>query len=388
MLKSKVNIRVTGNNIERFIKRLKSNNIDILKLQYISKNQILITIYKVDLDKTLSIKTIYDISIIEYFGIEKLKLSILNNKYIIISIFIGLIILYTLSNIIFHIDIITNDSKMKTILYKELGQYGIEKYKFRKDYKTLQYIKKEILNKYRDNIEWLEIENIGTKYIIRYEPRIINKEKEEQELRNIIAKKDAVIKSLNISSGQIVKNINSYVKKGDVIVSGYIKLNDSIKDTTSSNGVVYGETWYKVNIDYPYNYYEEYLTGKEKEVLVFNFLGINIEVFNFNKYKTKKVENITLLKNNLLPIKLFIQKQKETKVYKESNIEETLIKNALEFSNNKLKEKLNKDEYINNYKILSKIKKDNSIELSIFYSVIENITEYQTIEKYTEEENN
>ena len=388
MLKSKINIKVKGNNIERFIKRLKNNNIDILKIKYLSKNEIIIRIYKEDLDKLISIKTIYEITIIDYLGLEKYKLSIKNNKYIIISIMICLIWLYILSNIIFHIDIITNDTDMKNILIKELKEYKIEKYKFKKSYNKLQYIKKEILSKHKNEIEWIEIETIGTKYIVRYEPRIINEEKKQYELRNIIAKKDAVIKNLYVSNGQIIKNINSYVKKGDIIVSGYIKLNDSIKDTISSNGIVYGETWYKVTIDYPYKYKEEYKTGKEKKLFVFKFLNKDIELFNFNKYKTKKVEDKTILKNNILPIKFVIQKQYETKKYEENNNEKELIDNALKYSNKKIEEKLSENEYISDYKILNKIKKDKSIELNIFYSVVEDITEYQVIEEYKEEENN
>ena len=93
ILKSKINIKVKGNNIERFIKRLKNNNIDILKLKYISDNEIVIRIYKVDLGKLMSIKTIYEITIISYLGLEKYRLSIINNKHIIISIVAFAIIL-------------------------------------------------------------------------------------------------------------------------------------------------------------------------------------------------------------------------------------------------------------------------------------------------------
>ena len=276
---------------------------------------------------------------------------------------------------------------MKNVLSIELKEYGIEKYKFKKSYEKLQYIKKEILDKYKDKIEWIEIEVVGTKYIIRYEPRIINQKKKESEYRNIIAKKDSVIKRLDISSGQIVKNINTYVKKGDVIVSGYVDLNGNIKDTVASSGNVYGEVWYKVTIDYPYKYFEEYKTGKSKSVLVFKFLNKDIELFNFNKYKTKQVEENTVLKNNLLPVKFVIQTQYETKIKQENNNEETLIKRAIKYSEEKIKSTLSKDEYISNYKILNKIKKYKSIELNIFYSVVEDITEYQSIEEYTEENN-
>lgn len=387
-LKSKLNINIKGNNVERFIKRLKNNNIEILNIIYISKNEINIKIYENDYDKVISLKTVYEIDILDYYGMVKIKNNILNNKFIIISIMVSLIFLYLLSNIIFNIDVITNDSKMENILKEELSELGIKKYKFKKNYSELQEIKKIILSKYRNELEWIEIESIGTKYLIRYEPRILNSERIDTPLRNIIAKKDAVISSMDVANGQIVKGVNSYVKKGDIIVSGYITLNGSIKDTVSSTGTIYGETWYNVTITYPYKYYENIETGNKKNVFVIKFLSRDIELFNFNKYKTKNIKDNTILKNNLLPIKLVKQTQKETHVIDQNYTEKELIEAALDYSKKKIEEKLNEDEYIKNYKILNKTKNSNSITLNIFFNVVENITEYQEIEKYEESQEN
>lgn len=385
LLKSKLNINIKGNNIERFIKRLKNNNIEILNIVYISKDEINIKIYKYDYDKVIKLKTIYEIEIIDYYGLIKTRNNFLNNKYIIMFIFISLIVLYITTSLIFKIDVITNDSKMEKELIEALEELGIKKYKFKKNYIELQEIKNKLLNKYRDTIEWLEIENIGTKYIIRYEPRIKNEIEEDKPLRNIVAKKDAIITSMNISSGQIIKSVDSYVKKGDIIVSGYIKLNESIKDTVSSSGTIYGQTWYNVTINYPYVYKEVKETGNTNDVFVIKILGKNIELFNFNKYNTKKVNEKELLKNNLLPIKLVKQKQIETIEINGKNNEEQLIKNAVNLAKKKIEENLKEGEYIKDYKILNKTIYTESITLNIFFNVVENITEYQTIEKYVEE---
>lgn len=384
LLVSKVTLKILGNNKERIIRRLKNNNIDILNLKYI-EDGLIIKIYKKDYEKLLSIKTIYEVKIINYNGLFNFKNKLLNNKFIIISILICLIILYILSNVIFSIDIITNDNNMKVKIKEELNNNGISKYKFKKSYNHLEQIKSNILNKYRNEIEWIEIEAIGTKYIIRYEPRIQNSIKEKNSYRNIIAKKDSIIKDMYVTNGQIVKSKNTYVKKGDIIVSGYIYLNDSIKDTVSSNGTIYGECWYNVTITYPFKYYESKETSNRNNVIVVKLFNKEIELFNFNKYKNKKTTNITLLKNNLLPIKLIYQKQKEINIIDENNTEDKAIEKAIEYSKQKLENKLSKDEYISNYKILNKEVFSDSIKLNIFFSVIENITEYQNIEKYSEE---
>lgn len=382
ILKSKLNLNIKGNNVERFIKRLKSNDVEILNITYISKNEINIKIYKDDYEKIESLKTIYEINVIDYYGIIKIKNNILNNKFIIVMIFISLIFIYIITNMIFYVDIVTNDSKMESILKSELSELGIRKYKFKKNYTELQAIKKKLLDNHRNELEWIEIENIGTKYIIRYEPRIINEKIEETPLRNIIAAKDAVISDMSISSGQIIKDINSYVKKGDIIVSGYITLNGSIKDTVSSKGTVYGETWYKVTVTYPYKYYESYETGDEKNVFVVKFLNKEIELFNFDKYDTKNATDKIIIKNNILPIFFIKQIQRETKVIDEEYTEKELTQKAVDYSKEKLEENLENDEYIKDYKILNKTKNTDSITLNVFFTVIENITKYQEIQEY------
>ena len=54
---SKIKINVKGKNIERFIKRLKSNNIDLLKIEKIKYNEINITVYKRDYERIIELKS-------------------------------------------------------------------------------------------------------------------------------------------------------------------------------------------------------------------------------------------------------------------------------------------------------------------------------------------
>lgn len=384
LLENKLNVKILGNNIERFIKRLKNNNIDILNLKYINKG-IIIKIYKKDYKKLLKLKTIYNIEVIDYDGLLKVKNKILSNKFIIASILLGLIVLYIITNLIFSIEIITNDTDMENKLKNELKNNGINLYRFKKKYNEINKIKKNILNKYKNEIEWIEIENIGTKYIIKYEPRIIKTKEDNITYRNIIAKKSAIIKDMYILSGEIIKSKNTYVKKGDAIVSGYISLNDNVKDTVRSEGKVYGECWYNVTVTYPYRYYEEIETGNNKKIFVIKYLNKEIELFNLKKYKSKKIENNILISNNILPISFIYQKQKEIKIIDEKNTEKELIEKAIKYSNKKIESRLKEKEYIENYKILSKENHEDSITLNIFYSVIEDITDYQIIDEYKED---
>ena len=380
-LKSKIKLNIKGKNINRFILRLHKNKIQILKCNYINKNEINIIIYEKDYQKIEELKTIYNIEKINTYGLIKIKKKININKYIIISIILGIIILKILTSFIFQIEIIDNDAKTKEFIKQELKNYGIKEKTLKKSYKEIQKIKEEILNKYRDKIEWIEIETKGIKYIIRIEKRIIKQETEKKQNQDIISKKEAIIKKISATNGQIQKEINSYVKKGETIISGNIYDNETIKNTVPAEGIVFGETWYETKITYPFVYQETKETNNKKEVYVIKFLNKNIELFNKNKYKTKKIQEKTLLKNNLLPIQLVKQNQTETIEIEQILTIEEAIKKAEEKALDEIKKNLKEDEYIIDYKVLNTNIKQNELELNIFFTVYENITDYKPIEE-------
>ena len=199
---------------------------------------------------------------------------------------------------------------------------------------------------------------------------------------NVISNKNAIIYSMNVKKGQIVKNRFEYVKKGDVIVSGYIKVNDKINDTVKAEGDIYGETWYKVKVNYPLKYKKISNTNNKKKVLTFNFFSKNIDIFDFNKYKNYNYKDINLLKNNILPISLVLRKKQEIIIYRENNNANDALKKAIKCAKDDILKKLDKNEYIKKYEILKSKKNGNYVSVELFFSVIEKISTYQEIEEY------
>jgi Putative stage IV sporulation protein YqfD. len=386
-IKSKIKIVVKGKSANRYILKLHKNKIPLLKVDKVSKEEIYILIYFSDYERILELNTIYKISIIEYGGWISEKKKLHKNSILISSVFICLIILIILSRMIFRIEIITNDNNMKKILLSELEKYNISKFHFQKNYKIISQIKDQIIRDYKDEIEWLEIEKIGTKYIVRYEPRIIEEPIVNNEYRNLVAKKNAVIVEVKSSEGQVIKRPNEYVKKGDVIVSGYIYLNEEIKDIVSANGTVYGEVWYEVEVFYPFGYYEQIKTGNIKNVYVFQFLNWRIEMFNFNKFHDIIREHKMIIEDNALPIKFFKEKQIEVNIISSiQTLEEASIK-AIDLALSKINKQLNEDEEIIKYKVIDRKIESNGVTLNIFFSVCEDITDYERIILLEEEKN-
>lgn len=365
-------IKVTGKNNRNFIKKLIRNNINIYNLKEINYKTIII---EIDYNDFLTInKTIYDIEIIDYKGKNKIKLIINKYKYLLISLVVGIILLMVLLNNIFEVNIIHTNLEIRNLVYNELLKHGIKKNTFKKSFDSLELIEKDIINNNKDKLEWLEIINVGCTYNVKVQERINNKNLDNTKIYNIVSKKDSIIKNIVGYSGEIVKDVNDYVNKDEVIISSNIMYNGTIKNISSASGVIYGETWYNVKVSYPLNYKEEILTGNNNKTLYFNIINKSIELNK--KYNYKKINNNYLYKNRLLPIYISIQNQKEMKITNKKLSYEEAYEEALKLARKKITKKLKDKEHIIYEKCLKIYEKNSTIELEVFYSIYEDITKY------------
>ena len=191
---SNIKIRVSGRNINNFIKRIIKNNIKIVKLTPRSHKEVDLIIDYNDLEEIEKYKTIYDIKIVRYYGKLHIIKFLKKNRFILLFLLLSMIIVFILSNMIFSVEVIHSNSKIIKLVTEELKDRGIKKYTFAKSYSEVEKIEKEILNNNKDNLEWLEIIRNGTKYIVRVEERIINKEIDDNKNYDIVSSKNAVIR--------------------------------------------------------------------------------------------------------------------------------------------------------------------------------------------------
>ena len=381
---SSIKIKVTGRNINNFLKRLINNNINIEKVIPISHKEIDLIINYQDLDKVLKLKTIYNIKIVRYYGKLRIIKRIKKDIFILSSLLISLLLIYTLSNIIFKIEVIHSNNNIIKLVTKELEDNGIKKYKFVKNYQEIEKIKKKILEENKDTLEWLEIIREGTKYTIRVEERIINNKPKDNKIYNIVASKNAVIKNIYAESGEKIRSINTYVKKGDIIISSDITLPNNEKISKTASGKVQGEVWYNINIEYPYQYHEIKYTGNKKKVLVLNLLNKRISFFDFHKYKTFNRNIKYIFNNNITPISLIYEDEYETNIINEVYDYNTAREKAITKAKEKILEKYPNIKDITDIKIIKEEDKKNKISLNLFVTCLEDITEYQEIDNNKE----
>lgn len=375
-----VKIKVSGRNVYRFIDRLIKDKVYIYDLKIINIKNVIIKISYDDYLILKDKKSIYDIDLLDVYGKLKIKKYFKEHYVFIIFLIIGYVVLMFLSNFIFDIEVVHANFEIRELVYRELRKNGIEKYIFRKSYQELENIEKNILDNNKTKIEWIEINRSGTKYIVRVEERKIDKGKEKFEYQDIVSSKSGIITKVLAESGEIIKNTNDYIKGGEVVISGNITLPDGSSVLSRASGKVYAEVWYLVDVSYPYIYREEILTGRAKEVFLIKFLNKRISLFDFSKFNTFKKSDRILFGDIFKFLSFIKEKQYEMIVIDEFYTKEEVVVKAVERAVTRVNDTLREDEQIIKYRILSTYYDESKVNLKIFFSVNEEVSEVRKID--------
>ena len=320
----------------------------------------------------------YKVELYATSGIDKI-LEIIK-KYVVFTsaTIISIVLLILANNIVFKIEVKTTNRDIQNKVLKELNNNGLKTFTLKKSHKEIEKIVSKILDDNKDILEWLEIKYDGLIMIVNVTEKTIIKEEKEYPYCNIIASSDAKITALNIYRGIPLKEINDYVVKGEVILSGSIIHNEEVKNTICASGEIYGEVWYKVKVEVPF--IEEYIeyTNKNRYNLNIKIDDNNYQIFK-SRIQNKKNEITNLYKLNDFEINLVKEREYVKKVRKLSKDE--AYKKALKLGIEKINLKLDKDEEILLKKVLKKELNDSTIYLEVFIVTKENIGVRQIVEE-------
>ena len=378
-IESSVRVKITGKNVNNYLKRLIANKMDLIDLKYNSHNEAVVTIKYSDYLKLKTIRSIYDVKITNTYGKLRIRNKLKRSYILLSSIILGIALIIFLSNIIFSIEVIHTNKSVIELVGNELNKNGLKKYTFKKKYKDIKKIEDKILNDNKDKLEWISIEIVGTKYVVRIEERKIKNENNDNIYQDIVASKSGVIKKIIALSGEKKYEIDNFVSKGDTIIKGSITKPNNEVILTHASGLVYAEVWYQISVEYPYQYKEEILTGNKKNIYYLKFINKRLELFNFKKYKNFQKEPKILLYNSILPISLIKEKQYEVNIIDEIYTTEEVINKAITLAESRLMSSNKKIDKIEGVSIIKKEEYDSKIKLDLFISVIEEIGEVKIL---------
>lgn len=356
----------------------------ILKIPFIKKKEtkdyLILEIEEEYFQKIKKLAPTYEITILKRTGKAYLIHLYKTKKIFLYSIIFAFLVIVLLTNIIFSVRVVETDKEIKDMILTDLRENGITKFRFKVSYKRKEAIREKILEKEKDYLEWLEIEEIGTMYQVKVIRRINNPKEEELKPRSIVAKKKGRITRIEADYGEVTTKKNDVVDKGDTLISGLIKNKEEIKTKVAARGKVYAEVWYQVNLNLPTIYQEEIKTGNKKNTLEIIFLDKNIFISELFKYNDSISKENVLYNNPLIPFRISFTKKEEIKLKQVAYQEDKTLKKIKKLAVDKLKQRIGNDIKILSINVLKKKTSADKIEVELFFKVEEDITSYESLE--------
>lgn len=356
----------------------------ILKIPFIKKKEtkdyLILEIEEEYFQKIKKLAPTYEITILKRTGKAYLIHLYKTKKIFLYSIIFAFLVIILLTNIIFSVRVVETDKKIKDMILTDLRENGIARFRFKISYKRKEAIREKILEKEKDYLEWLEIEEIGTMYQVKVIRRINNPKEEKLKPRSIVAKKKGRITRIEADYGEVTTKKNDVVDKGDTLISGLIKNKEEIKTKVAARGRVYAEVWYQVNLNLPTIYQEEIKTGKKKNTLEIIFLDKNIFISELFKYNNSISKETILYNSPLVPFRISFTKKEEIKLKQVVYQEDKDLGKIKKLATDKLKQRIGNDIKILAINVLKKKTSTDRIEVELFFKVEENITSYESLE--------
>lgn len=381
---------------------MKINHYIYIKCKVRNQNRILVKLYKNKVNVYDVIKKEDEIYLkVSASDYERIKKEIVTAKFYyvgesgfyrvkrwitplkVLAVFLFLFLINLFSNVIVKVNVIHSNKEIRELVSKALDNEGIHVWSFKKDYKALQGIKDKILTTYKDRLEWLEIESVGMMYIIRIEERIENHFSEENKYCHIVANKSGIIDNITSTKGEIAVHEGQYVKEGDILISGEIKWNEEVKNNVCARGSVYAEVWYETHVTLPIEYIIKTRTGKKR----FNFsLESDTGKYKILRSRLSTYEEESKVLFRFFNFTFYVDTEYETIEEKNEYDLNSGMNKALELANQKIQAKFQEGEKVKVQKVLKNSINDSTIEMDIFYSVIENIAQVEEYSIIIEEE--
>lgn len=171
--------------------------------------------------------------------------SLVTKKTTLLCLIATLIGFIFASTRIYRVEIKGNSEAIAASISQYLKEKNIKFFGQLPKSKDLEIYENELLTALKDDLESVEIVKSGL--VVR-----VNFTKRRKDVildtltHNLVAKRDGVISRFIIKRGEHRVEVGDFVRKGDILVSEEVLIDDKEGVITFTEGTVYAKTWYQV----------------------------------------------------------------------------------------------------------------------------------------------
>ena len=379
-----VKVKAYGKGTERLINMLTRRGLHIWDVKRAGSESLIFHMDLRDIPKLRQImrKSDCNVKFLSGKGLPFLMKRVLKNSGFLVGLFAFLLCIFVLSNMVWGIEV--QDAKPATehAIRKELNKMGVKIGKLQFMVDDVDTIQRKLSDRV-GALTWVGVELKGTTYHLRVVEKRQPKEVEKTSPQNLISTKKAVIADIFVEKGQTQVNVNDYVKKGQLLVSGFIGKEEQ-PEIVPAKGIIKGKTWYKAEVEVPLKTKFSVFNGDESTKHYLQASSFSIPVWGFKDPGYKKKEKDTTVRPiHFLQWELPVSYKTVTERSKEDIVRNYTEKQAVEegkkMARADLRKHLDEEAEIIGEKVLHESTENGKVKLSIHYQVIENIAIGQPI---------
>lgn len=244
-------------------------------------------------------------------------------KAFFISLFVSMLIVFTLSKFVWNIEVVGTEKIDKKEIIEEAKNYGLKIGMLKSKINTDNLINRIRIDK--NGIAWIGVEIKGTNAIIKVveadeKPDIVD----ENDYCNIVANKDGEITKIYASNGTVMVKEGDHVKKGDILIGGWMEGLYTGKQYVNGNGVIKAKIKYSESKKIDKKEIKREQTGKKERKISLKINNFKINFYKrlskFKKYDTIYSEKkLKLFSNFYLPISFVLYTNYEVNEVEQNN---------------------------------------------------------------------
>ena len=237
-------------NIDQFslFQKLSSQKINVYSV-YSSQGHLYFSIRKQDIKPFRKIRKSLKIPV--SLQDEAKQETVTIYSYTIVGVLLFLLIPILLSQFIWRIDIVSYSPESKVLIEEQLKEMKIKEKMLASNLPSEQEIRQNLLLKNKE-FSWIHFTKSGSTFTVTpmLAPKLQQREVKKAPAIHLIAKRSGVITDFSLVKGVRAVEKNVSVKKGDILVNGFVKQGDKTV-ITSAEGKVYASYWVELNFEVP-----------------------------------------------------------------------------------------------------------------------------------------
>ncbi|GEN46505.1 sporulation protein YqfD [Alkalibacillus haloalkaliphilus] len=295
----------------------------------------------------------------------------------LIGVVLSFLFILLLSNVVWNITVEGGSPETRYEVNQLLDTLGLKEGNWVQNMEDISTIEREIMNSI-DEVSYVGISKSGSSYNILIEESETMEQNVNRDPTNLVASKAGTVESMFIVNGRPVVQINDFVEKGDLLVTG--ELDEDGEVLTYAEGEVIAEVWYEVNVEVDFSQYLLALTPDATK-------RYSVSLFNSFEWMPRGAGDRRLLLSQDRPIyflnwELPISFHEHYFYTEEEAVSEVDLDNHINQAvEEQLKRQLGQSVDVTYQKVLHEDRYSDKVKLEMFVKVLEDITEEQIIDQ-------